>query len=264
VVLHDVTSLKEANQELEIARKKAEETTNLKSLFLATMSHELRTPLNAIIGYTELQLSGMVGDLSDDQYEYGERVLANSRHLLKLINDVLDLSKIEAGRMDLIEDPFVVEDWLNAIQTQNAVLAQEKGLEFVTEVDPRLPVVLVGDAGRLQQIAVNLLSNAFKFTAKGTVHFKVRQESKNTWSIIVIDTGIGIAPHKQETIFTEFHQVDNSSTRAHGGTGLGLAIVRKLALTMGGNVRVTSTLGEGSTFTVTLPLIVEPIAHSVT
>ena len=263
VSLNDITTLKEANNALEIARKKAEEATHLKSLFLATMSHELRTPLNAIIGYTELQLSGMVGDLSDDQYEYGERVLANSQHLLKLINDVLDLSKIEAGRMDLIEDAFSVEDWVNAITSQNAVLAKEKGLAFVTEIDPRLPAVLVGDAGRLQQIAVNLLGNAFKFTDKGTVHFRVRQESKNTWTLSVTDTGLGIAPHKQETIFTEFHQVDNSSTREYGGTGLGLAIVRKLALTMGGNVRVTSALGEGSTFTVTLPLIIEPIAHSV-
>ena len=259
IVLHDVTSLKEANKALVFAREKAEEATRLKSLFLATMSHELRTPLNAIIGYSELQLSGMVGDLTDEQHKYSERILANSLHLLKLINDVLDLSKIEAGRMDLIKEEFGLEDWVTGITSQNAALAKKKGIEFVTEIDPRLPPILIGDEGRLKQIVVNLLSNAFKFTEQGTVTLKVRQDSKNTWSIIVSDTGIGISPHKQETIFTEFHQVDNSSTREYDGTGLGLAIVRKLALAMGGNVRITSSLSEGSTFTITLPLIIEPI-----
>ncbi len=255
VSVHDISALKETNRELEIARTKAEEATQLKSLFLATMSHELRTPLNAIIGYTELQLSGMVGDLSDNQYEYGERILANARHLLKLINDVLDLSKIEAGRVELVKEEFAIEDWMNAIVMQNSVLAQEKKIEFVAEVDKRLPGIMIGDPGRLHQIVVNLLANAFKFTEKGSVRFNVQKESNETWALIVADTGIGIAPHKQETIFNEFHQADNSSTREYGGTGLGLAIVRKLVLTMGGTVRVTSTLGEGSTFTVTLPII---------
>lgn len=263
VSLHDVTSLKETNRALELARKKAEESTHLKSLFLATMSHELRTPLNAVIGYTELQLSGMVGDLSDEQYEYGERVLANAQHLLKLINDVLDLSKIEAGRMDLVEDEFIVQDWMTSIVMQNSVLANEKGLEFTTEIDERLPQILIGDHGRLQQIAVNLLSNAFKFTESGTVNFKIRRDSKSTWAIVVSDTGIGISSHKQETIFEEFHQVDNTSTREYGGTGLGLAIVRKLALTMGGNVRVSSKPGEGSTFVVTLPLNIPNITQNI-
>lgn len=256
-VLRDITALHETNKALEIAREQAEQATQLKSLFLATMSHELRTPLNAIIGYTELMLSGIVGDLADKQYEYSERVLLNSQHLLKLINDVLDLSKIEAGRMDLAQEPFSLEDWVNTIRTQTSVLAEEKNIEFVTEIDPNLPLALLGDAPRLKQIAINLLSNAFKFTEKGAVVFKVQQASDSTWTITVSDTGIGIAPHMQETIFSEFRQVDDSSSREYGGTGLGLAIVRKLALAMAGNVRVSSSLGEGSTFTVTLPIITQ-------
>ncbi|MCI0711084.1 MAG: ATP-binding protein [Chloroflexi bacterium] len=256
-VLHDITTLHETNKALQIAREQAEQATQLKSLFLATMSHELRTPLNAIIGYTELMLSGIVGELAPAQYEYSERVLVNSQHLLKLINDVLDLSKIEAGRMDLVQEPFSVTDWINTIKTQTAVLAQDKNLQFITELDPELPPFLIGDASRLKQIAINLLSNAFKFTETGAVVFKVQRATQNTWNITVTDTGIGIAPHLQETIFSEFHQADNSSSRQYGGTGLGLAIVRKLALVMGGNVRVTSVLGEGSTFTVTLPIITQ-------
>jgi PAS domain S-box-containing protein len=256
-VLHDITTLHETNTALEIARQQAEQATQLKSLFLATMSHELRTPLNAIIGYTELMLSGIVGELGEKQYEYSERVLLNSHHLLKLINDVLDLSKIEAGRMDLVQEPFSVSDWVTTIKTQTSVLAEEKNIEFITEIDPNLPPSLTGDGPRLKQVAINLLSNAFKFTEKGAVVFKLQQASNSTWTMTVTDTGIGIAPHLQETIFSEFRQADNSSSRQYGGTGLGLAIVRKLALAMGGNVRVTSALGTGSTFTVTLPLIAQ-------
>ncbi len=262
LVLRDITNLKKTYAELRHANEKAEEATRLKSQFLATMSHELRTPLNAIIGYTELQVSGMVGELSDTQKQYGERVFANAQHLLGLINDILDLSKIEAGRMNLVSEPFIVQQWVDDIRAQNEVLAQSKNLELVTKIDKRMPEVILGDSSRLKQIVVNLLSNAFKFTNEGTVKYEVRYVNQDTWSIMVSDTGIGIPPHKQETIFHEFQQVDSSSTREYGGTGLGLAIVRKLVLEMAGNIRVNSTLGEGSQFVITLPLKAEAYANN--
>ena len=254
VLIHDITTLKEANRALQEANDAILETTRLKSQFLATMSHELRTPLNAIMGYTELQLSGMVGELSEIQYQYGERILSNSQHLLGLINDILDLSKIEAGRMTLNKEIIDLAPWASEIVEQNIVLADAKGLNFISQIDSNLPESFIGDSMRLRQIIVNLLSNAIKFTKTGEVCLSFNRTSNDTWSIVVKDTGIGIAPHKLETIFDEFRQVDDSATREYGGTGLGLAIVRKLAMTMGGNIRVESTLGEGSTFTVLLPI----------
>jgi PAS domain S-box-containing protein len=265
-VWRDISALKQINEDLKLAREQADEATRLKSQFLATMSHELRTPLNAIIGFSELMLTGMVGELSDNHYKYQERILANSRNLLALINDILDISKIEAGRMELLNQPFELKEWIGNIAEQIAVLATEKGLPFKHEIDPRLPETLYGDSSRLRQVVVNLLSNAIKFTHEGSVTLKLQKHDKDNWSIIVTDTGIGIPAHKQETIFQEFQQVDNSSTREYGGTGLGLAIVRKFVLMMGGLIRVQSNLGEGSTFTVILPMQVsvkeqkEPVA----
>ena len=273
IVLRDVTDRKlieqqihtqnealiKANEELVLARKQAEHATQLKSQFLATMSHELRTPLNAIIGYTEIQLAGMSGDLTEEQTNYQQRVLANADHLLGLINDVLDLSKIEAGRMDLIHKPFVLRTWADEIVQQNRVLAETKSLEFVYELDAQLPDSLVADSSRIKQIVINLLSNAFKFTEAGTVHLEILKNDRETWKIVVTDSGIGIPAHLQETVFDEFRQVDGSSRRQYGGTGLGLAIVRKLVLMMGGNIRLKSEVGKGSTFTVILPLVVEAI-----
>lgn len=243
-----------ANYNLAMARKEAEDATRLKSEFLATMSHELRTPLNAIIGYTEIQLAGMAGDLNTEQQDYQGRVLANADHLLNLINDILDISKIEAGRMEIVRKPFDLRRWTDDIVSQMQSLALEKGLDFQSFVDERLPIWMAGDVARIRQVVLNLLSNAFKFTDQGHVHMYVRWHGPDAWQIMVEDTGIGIPPHAQETIFEEFRQVDSSSARKQGGTGLGLAIVRKLCLMMGGNVRVKSQTGQGSRFMVTLPL----------
>ncbi len=248
-------ALVKANRELAVARRQAEVASKLKSQFLATMSHELRTPLNAIIGYTQLQLAGMVGEMTSEQLAYQDRILVNAQHLLHLINDVLDLSKIEAGRLELAEKPFNVRACLGEVMTQNKVLADSKGLAFTLEVDERLPEVIVGDYGRIKQIIINLVSNAVKFTDHGSVTVKADLADANTWRISVTDTGMGIPPHQQEVIFDEFHQAENGLDR--GGTGLGLAIVRKLVLTMRGNIRLNSEVGRGSTFTVTLPLIAE-------
>jgi PAS domain S-box-containing protein len=272
VILHEITdhkrieaqiraqneALTKTNQELELARNKAEEATRLKSQFLATMSHELRTPLNAIIGYSDIVLAGMTGELTPEQRNYQERVLANADHLLTLINDILDLSKVEAGRMDFTRKPFNLQSWLKDVEFQTRGLAEQKQLRLVLTLAPDLPPVVQGDAARLKQIALNLLSNAIKFTDEGSVRLDIRKADDETWALVVTDTGMGIPPHMHDVIFEEFRQVDGTSRRAYGGTGLGLAIVHKFVLMMGGNVRVDSEPGKGSIFTVTLPLVAEP------
>lgn len=250
-----VQELVEANAKLDIARKEAEAATQLKSQFLATMSHELRTPLNAIMGFSQLLLIGATGELTEKQAERIDRIYKNADNLLDLINDLLDLAKIESGRTELIEAAFSLSDWLADIKKKLEGLAVEKGLTFITALDANLPKVIVGDEARLRQIAVNLLSNAIKFTDAGSVSIEINRQSADKWAIVVSDTGIGISSHAQEYIFDEFRQVDGTSMRQHSGTGLGLSIVRNLATLMGGLVRVESEVGVGSTFTVSLPLI---------
>ncbi len=271
IIIHEITdhkrieaqirsqneALTKTNHELEVARTKAEEATRLKSQFLATMSHELRTPLNAIIGYSDIVLAGMTGELTSEQRNYQERVLANADHLLTLINDILDLSKVEAGRMDFIRKPFNVQNWLKDVEFQTRGLAEQKKLRLVLTLSPDLPLVVMGDPARLKQITINLLSNAIKFTDEGSVRLDIRKADDETWALVVTDTGVGIPSHMHDVIFEEFRQVDGTSRRAHGGTGLGLAIVHKFVLMMGGNVRVDSETGKGSIFTVTLPLVAE-------
>lgn len=247
-------ALASANADLDKARKQADSANRTKSEFLATMSHELRTPLNAIIGYSQMLLEGIVGDIEPTQKEYIDRIFANGRTLMGQINDVLDIAKIEAGRMDIVKDPFELRPWFDAIVRETQGLADSKNLTFKTLYDERMPTSIVGDRDRLKQVTLNLLSNAVKFTEEGQIDFRVQRRSDNTWSIEVKDTGVGIAPHAQEYIFDEFRQADNSSTRRFGGTGLGLSIVRSLTMMMGGNIQLQSTLREGSTFTVVLPL----------
>ena len=251
------TRMAQTSHELAVARKKAEESARLKSEFMATMSHELRTPLNAIIGYGQILLAGIAGEMTSKQHDFVGRILLNGRNLLDLINDILDLSKIEAGRLDLLHQPFNLREWLDEIVLQTRTLADEKGLTLEVAVDDRMPEQIVGDPDRLRQILLNLLSNAIKFTDEGRVTVHIQRQSNDTWTLAVSDTGIGIPSHALEYIFDEFRQVDGSARRKHGGTGLGLAIVRNIALMMGGNVRVQSELGKGSTFTVLLPLVTE-------
>jgi len=253
-------SLLKANGELAIARKQAEAANKLKSQFLATMSHELRTPLNAIIGYAQLQLAGMAGDISQEQADHQERILVNAQHLLEMINEVLDLSKIEAGRVELAARPFNVRHCLHEAVAQSQVLADAKNLSVALMIDAGLPDMLIGDVSRLKQIVLNLLSNAVKFTATGSVRLTAHPVSSQSadeasWQLIVTDTGIGIPTHMHATIFNEFRQVDSSSTRQYAGTGLGLAIVRRLVLMMRGSIHVASEIGQGSSFTVTLPIV---------
>ncbi len=251
-----------ANEALHIARQEAEEATRLKSQFLATMSHELRTPLNAIIGFSQVLLEGIAGPMSDKQLERVDRIFKNAEVLLNMINDLLDLAKIEAGRTELMAMPFTVSDWLRELTQGLEGLAQEKGLQFTVRLDQSLPHQMVGDPVRLRQIATNLLSNAIKFTDQGGVSIYVLREGEDRWSIEVTDTGIGIPQESLRIIFDEFRQVDQSMQRRHGGTGLGLAITRKLVRMMGGQIDVSSAIGEGSIFTVHLPLVVEKVTQA--
>ncbi|MCI0712931.1 MAG: ATP-binding protein [Chloroflexi bacterium] len=238
-------------------RKRAEKIANqasaMKSAFLANVSHELRTPLNAIIGYVELLLLGMDGELTDSQRDKLTRVNVSSLRLLGIINDILDLSRIEAGRVDLVDEPFSPRAMLESIHKQMESLATEKNLNFQVQHDEQLPEQLMGDQKRIEQVVVNLLSNAFKFTEQGSVVVSTRVRDY-TWQLVVEDTGIGIPAHVRETIFEPFRQAEEGSRRRFGGTGLGLSITRDLILTMGGNIRVDSNGKDGSTFVVTLPL----------
>jgi PAS domain S-box-containing protein len=250
-------TLQATNRDLEAARVQAEAASRLKSSFLATMSHELRTPLNAIIGYTELQQAGMAGPLSADQEQYLERTLVNANDLLRLINEVLDLSKIEAGRMELVNQPFPPAALLQGIVNQHQVLAGAKQIALSLEGAEALPSQLIGDCNRIKQLVVNLLANAIKFTERGYVQVETRREGA-CWQIIVSDSGIGIPPELQATIFDEFRQVDGGLARQHGGSGLGLAIVKKFVTLMHGTIDVESAVGVGSRFRLGLPLPTPP------
>lgn len=246
--------LETTNAELAVARDQALVANRLKDEFLSTMSHELRTPMNAIEGFTSIMLSKM-GDVeyNDKTERYLTRVSANSKRLLQLINDFLDLSRVESGRLEMARLPFSPAELAKQWQAEIGVLAEKKNIQFELTLDPHLPPTLYGDEEAISKVALNLLSNAIKFTEEGSVKLALENGGEN-WRITVADTGIGIPPHAREYIFEEFRQVDQTSKRKYGGTGLGLAIVQKYTRTMGGTVTVKSDLGAGSEFTVTLPL----------
>lgn len=245
--------LRHARDEALVAKEIAQENSRLKSEFLSTMSHELRTPLNAIEGFTGIMLSGMGVQLDAKAYSMVERIGTNSKRLVELVNAFLDISRIESGRMDLVNVPFSPAELAEKWRKQISVLAEQKGIMLTVNIDPALPEKLLGDDDALSKIGQNLLSNAIKFTESGRIVLEMKRDA-DEWHIIVSDTGIGIPPHARSYIFDEFRQVDGSSTRKYGGTGLGLAIVHKLVRLMNGTIRVDSELGVGSTFTITLPL----------
>ncbi|PJF44736.1 MAG: hypothetical protein CUN55_02345 [Phototrophicales bacterium] len=246
--------LKEARDKALAAQRIAQENSRLKSEFLSTMSHELRTPLNAIEGFTSIMLSGMGVELSPRAEDMVKRIASNSKRLLQLINDFLDLSRIESGRLELVDAPVALRDLARRWENDISILAEEKGLEFTVHIDPELPATILTDEDALHKIVTNLLSNAIKFTKQGSVKLGLQKMQNDEWAVVVSDTGIGIPPHAREYIFEEFRQVDGSSKREYGGTGLGLALVQKLTRAMNGRVLLDSELGEGSTFTVILPL----------
>jgi len=231
------------------------EASQHKSQFLANMSHELRTPLNAILGYTELILDSVYGDMPEKARSVLDRVQRNGRHLLGLINEVLDLSKIEAGQFVLALADYSLKTVVETVYTAVEQLAKEKKLVFKVEVPPDLPPGH-GDERRLTQVLLNLAGNAIKFTDRGEVAINA-SAADGSFEVSVRDTGPGISPADQGKLFQEFQQADNSITRKKGGTGLGLAISKRIIEMHGGKIWVESVVGQGSTFSFTLPVTVE-------
>ena len=246
---------RQAADALRTLNAKLEQASRAKSEFLANMSHELRTPLNAILGFNEMILDDLYGEVPGDLKEPLTDIQTNGRHLLRLINDVLDLSKIEAGRMELSLGDYAVEDVVGTVRASLRSLAADRGLEFVAEVETNLPVAY-GDGKRITQCLLNLVGNALKFTKHGRVAIGVEREGE-LLRYRVSDTGIGIPADQLDTVFAEFRQVDGTTTRDFGGTGLGLSITKKFVELHGGRIWVESELGKGSTFFFTVPLRAE-------
>ena len=234
-------------------RRQIEAANRHKSEFLANVSHELRTPLNAIIGFSEVLGEKMFGELNEKQAEYTEDILSSGRHLLSLINDILDLSKIEAGRMELEVTTFHLPDAIENALTLIRERASRHGIKLNQVIDDRLGD-FTGDERKVKQILVNLLSNAVKFTPEGG---QIRVDARLGDSAVfvsVTDTGIGIAKEDQEAIFEEFRQVGSNYAHKREGTGLGLTLTRKFVEVHGGKIWVESEVGKGSKFTITLPI----------
>jgi signal transduction histidine kinase len=228
------------------------ETDRMKSQFLASMSHELRTPLNAILNFSKFLKMGVYGEINTEQTEALNNVLISSEHLLDLINDVLDVAKIEAGMLQLfVEDKISLEPDVNSVIATAKTLVRDKPITLIEEIDPDLPLV-VGDRRRIKQILLNLVSNACKFTRKGSITIRVKREGENV-CFAVIDTGPGISETDQASIFEPFEQ-SKDGLKQGGGTGLGLAIASKLAEAHGGNLSLESEVGVGSSFYFTLPV----------
>ncbi|UBU13728.1 HAMP domain-containing protein [Nonomuraea gerenzanensis] len=261
------------NFQIEQARRTLEEraeqlavSSRYKSEFLANMSHELRTPLNSLLVLAKLLTENAEGNLTSQQVEFARTIHSAGSALLQLINDMLDLSKVEAGRMDIHPIQVSLPKMVDLLEAAFAPLAQDKGLSFSVDVEPEVPQELRADEQRLQQVLRNLLSNAVKFTPRGEVKLHIAMappgvdfdddslhDSTDLLAFQVIDTGIGIAPDKREVIFEAFRQADGTTSRKYGGTGLGLAICRDIARLLGGEIHVDSELGKGSTFTLYLP-----------
>jgi PAS domain S-box-containing protein len=247
-----------ARREAEIEREKrqqAEAADRIKSAFLATMSHELRTPLNSIIGFTGTVLLGLAGPLTDEQSKQLAMVRNSARHLLALVNDVLDISKIEAEQLELSRESFDPAAVIAKVAALIAPQAAAKRLKLEVECSPQLGT-MIGDERRFQQILLNLLSNAVKFTDRGVVALTAEMVADDTLCLQVRDSGLGIKAEDLTELFQPFRQIDSGLARLHEGTGLGLAICRRLATLMGGTIDVDSRWGDGSVFTVTLPLTI--------
>jgi signal transduction histidine kinase len=230
------------------------ELDRMKSMFVSMVSHELRTPLGAILGYGEILQEQVHGPLNERQLNVVDRLITNTKRLLSLVNDLLDRARLEAGRLKLAPAPFTPAVLMDELASITSQLAKAKKLEFSTFIAPGVPPTLIGDSQRLLQILINLVTNAVKFTDRGSVTVKFDRADPGHWCMQVADTGIGIAPEDQTQVFDMFQQVDGLTTRRQGGAGLGLSIVKQLVTLMGGEIQLISSVGVGTTFTIMLPL----------
>jgi PAS domain S-box-containing protein len=242
---------------LEEQNRRMQESNRLKSEFLANMSHELRTPLNAIIGFSELMYNGKVGAVSDEHKEYLGDILTSARHLLQLINDVLDLTKVEAGKMEFRQEVLDLAKVVTEVKDILRGLSSQKRIQVEAQVDPALPQVVL-DGSKFKQVLYNYLSNAIKFTPEGgRVTVRLAPFDRTMFTLEVEDTGIGIKPEDIHKLFIEFQQLDAGTAKKYGGTGLGLSLTKRIVEAQGGQVGVKSEWGKGSVFTATLPLVMK-------
>lgn len=232
------------------------EVEKLKSTFVAIVSHELRTPLNAVLGYAEMFKEAVYGPMNDKQVNMADRIMKNTQRLLGLINDLLDQAQMEAGKLTIHNAPLRPAELLDALHSLLDKSASDKRLRLTSEIDDDLPEILLGDAARLQQIFVNLVTNAIKFTDQGEIRIRMLRTDDAKWGLEVEDTGRGIPEAELPHIFDTFRQVEGTTTRVHGGFGLGLAIVKQLVYLMSGDVKVESKLNHGTKFSITLPLVI--------
>ena len=250
--------LEKANASVGLKARELEQASRYKSDFLANMSHELRTPLNSSLILAKLLADNSEGNLSEEQVKYAETIQSSGNDLLNLINDILDLSKIEAGHVEIHAESLEIAHLVRSVRQLFEPIAQQKDLQFAVEVSADCPESMETDGQRLQQVLKNLLSNAFKFTETGQVALSIQRRGEGRISFSVSDTGIGIPVEQQQSIFEAFHQADGTISRKFGGTGLGLSISRQLARLLGGSIELQSQQGRGSTFTVTIPQSYDP------
>jgi len=254
VILHDISDRKKAENAMVMARDQALESSRVKSQFLARVGHELRTPLGVIRGYADLLTEPAYGTLSELQAKAVNEIIDSTQRVSDMVGELLDESRLAAGAVQLDIKPFTPALVLKDVQEKLSILAQQKGITLTSNIDPELPDKIQGDPLRINQMLTNLASNSIKFTKEGEVNVRFYLRSKNKWALEVSDTGPGIPQKAQKDIFEPFRQADGSISRKYGGTGLGLSIVKHLTNMMEGKIVVKSKVGQGSTFTIILPL----------
>jgi len=263
VTLRDVTSIKENESALAIARDEAMQANSFKTQLLANVSHELRTPLGIILGYTDLIARKSYGDLNEKQVSVLDRIKDSTLYLEGLVSELLDQAQLDSGKLQLEERPFEPREVLGSIFRQLSILAESKNLYFHYSITENLPISLVADSQRLKQIVVNLISNGIKFTETGGITVEVLTPTPEEWVIRISDTGPGIPPHALNLIFEPFKQLANANKSLRKGYGLGLSITRQLIRLMGGNILIESEVDKGTIFTVNLPLILAPALENM-